>query len=175
MMTEEHKRKIGEANRISKKGKKLSESHKRNIRLSALGRPHPHKGHKKSEEEKDKIRKLKILYYDKIGRITDVSRSLRMSSLYLNWRSSVFTRDNYTCVFCGYKGKELNADHIVPFSKIINQFKEETGLSSEELRISLLSHEPLWDLNNGRTLCIKCHKSTETYGLNAKKKQVVVK
>lgn len=24
--------------------------------------------------------------------------------------------------------------------------------------------EELWDLNNGRTLCIDCHKKTETWG-----------
>lgn len=27
----------------------------------------------------------------------------------------------------------------------------------------------LWDINNGRTLCVDCHKKTETYGHKTKK------
>lgn len=29
----------------------------------------------------------------------------------------VFKRDGYTCQYCGAKGKKLEADHIIPFSK----------------------------------------------------------
>jgi hypothetical protein len=30
---------------------------------------------------------------------------------------NVFERDNYVCQYCGAKGKQLECDHIVPFSK----------------------------------------------------------
>jgi len=33
-------------------------------------------------------------------------------------------------------------------------------LSKEEA----LSCDELWNINNGRTLCIGCHKKTDTYG-----------
>jgi uncharacterized protein YlzI (FlbEa/FlbD family) len=66
-----------------------------------------------------------------------------------NWRESVFKRDNYTCQNCGernHKGNgktvTLNADHIKPWSLF------------PELR---------WVLSNGRTLCLLCHKKTDTY------------
>lgn len=71
----------------------------------------------------------------------DMKRRNRIE--YLNWRKSVFSRDNYTCVFCGVRGGKLEADHIKPF------------LFYPELEI---------EVSNGRTLCKECHKKTETYG-----------
>ena len=59
------------------------------------------------------------------------------------WRKSVFERDDYTCQFCGIRGAELNADHIKPYHEF------------PELRS---------DVSNGRTLCVSCHKKTDTYG-----------
>lgn len=55
---------------------------------------------------------------------------------YQDWRSKVFERDDYTCKRCGYRGGELNAHHIKPYK---NNKKERL------------------DLNNGITLCKKCH------------------
>lgn len=76
------------------------------------------------------------------GGITPLNVSIRMSIEYKNWRKSVFARDNYKCVWCGAGGK-LNADHIKPFAYF------------PELRLKL---------ENGRTLCVDCHKQTDTFG-----------
>ena len=62
------------------------------------------------------------------------------------WRLEVFKRDDYTCQICGQRGGKLNADHIKSYHAHI------------DIR---------WDLDNGRTLCIKCHKQTPTYGKNS--------
>lgn len=77
------------------------------------------------------------------GGKTNPNLILRSSREYNIWRSTVFIRDNYTCQFCLKRGGKLQADHIRPFRLF------------PELRL---------DINNGRTLCITCHRKTPTYG-----------
>lgn len=64
------------------------------------------------------------------------------------WRKAIFERDKYTCQICEKVGGNLQADHILPYA------------SFPEYR---------WDLNNGRTLCIDCHKNTDTYARKVKR------
>lgn len=62
----------------------------------------------------------------------------REYSEYWNFRKKVYERDNYTCQCCGdNKGGNLNAHHIENYS------------DNEKKRT---------DINNGITLCDKCHK-----------------
>jgi 5-methylcytosine-specific restriction endonuclease McrA len=57
-------------------------------------------------------------------------------------RVKIFERDNYICQLCFKRGGKLQADHIKPFAFF------------PKLRFIL---------SNGRTLCINCHKTTDTY------------
>lgn len=87
------------------------------------------------------------------GGITPINTQIRQSQKYKDWRTKVFTRDNYTCVSCnsknGYgKSIKLEADHIKPFAYF------------PELR---------FELSNGRTLCNGCHKLTDSYMGRARK------
>jgi HNH endonuclease len=77
------------------------------------------------------------------GRKSKEREIFKKTPAYIAWRRAVFERDNYTCVFCGIRGVELQADHIKPYSLY------------PDLRV---------ELSNGRTLCKPCHKSTPTYG-----------
>lgn len=65
---------------------------------------------------------------------------------YRSWRLSVFERDNFTCQECGQRGGKLHADHIKPYATHV------------KLR---------YEITNGRTLCISCHRKTPTFGTKA--------
>lgn len=87
-------------------------------------------------------------------------KKIRISNHYKRWRFAVFSRDNFSCVFCS-KSQRIQADHIKPFSIIMTEF-EITTLDEA------LNCAEMWDINNGRTLCEECHKQTPTYGAKAK-------
>lgn len=75
--------------------------------------------------------------------LTSMQKKLRTSLCYKEWRTAVFERDSYTCQVCSERGTQLNADHIKRFADY------------PDLR---------FDISNGRTLCVSCHKKTPTYG-----------
>lgn len=160
--------------RNSKKGKKMSDEMKEKCRKRMLGC-------KMSEKTKLKMsiarigRKMSIASRKKLsdakrgekshlwkGGINTLKISIRGCFKYRMWRSDVFTRDNFTCTICGKRGYGLNADHIKPFSSILYNNKIKT---IEEAEVC----EELWNINNGRTLCVECHRKTETYGGTKKK------
>lgn len=80
------------------------------------------------------------------GGVSTENMLIRRSYEYKQWRTSVFKRDGYKCTICGSTKDRLNADHIKPFS------------THKDLRFSI---------GNGRTLCIPCHRKTDTYGTKA--------
>jgi len=88
------------------------------------------------------------------GGVTKLQEQIRKCSKYRQWRCDVFERDNYTCQNCGDRntiGKKLiiNADHIKQFAFY------------PELR---------FDIGNGRTLCVPCHRNTDTFACNVDKR-----
>lgn len=95
------------------------------------------------------------------GGITPLTKQIRQSFEYKQWRNKVFERDNYICIWCGKRG-DINADHIIPFSIILSSLILEQGL--ENLYKKALKYRIFWDVGNGRTLCIDCHKGTDTFG-----------
>lgn len=121
--TEEHKKKIGQSNKITYSSVEL-------------------------RKKMSDIQKGDKSYWWK-GGITDSLIQIRNGLDYKLWRESVYKRDDYTCVFCGERGGELNADHIKSFALY------------PELRFAI---------DNGRTLCVECHRKTDTFGGKSKSK-----
>lgn len=134
------------------------------------------KGKKLSEEHKKKIGQANKLFYSNIEVRKEISKRmskrnkevfsdsliglnkiLRHRLEYRQWRTAVYERDNYTCQECNIKGGELNADHIISFSVLLYRYLIKTVEDALECK-------ELWNIDNGRTLCLECHKLTDTYG-----------
>lgn len=122
--------------KANRKGRTVAHSQetKRKISLS-------HKGKKMSLESRKKLSESlkgsKSHFWR--GGVSSVNKIIRSSLEYKIWRKSIFERDNYTCIWCGKHGGDLNADHIKPFAYF------------PELRFAI---------DNGRTLCVPCHRTT---------------
>lgn len=149
VLTPEWRKKIGDAQRGTKK-KPLSDETKAKLRAINLGK-------KLSKETKQKITRSLIGKFagekhpNWKGGITPMNERIRKSGEYRLWRTAVFERDNYTCIWCGARSGRgvavyLEADHIKAFAYF------------PELRFAI---------DNGRTLCKPCHKTTQNYGLHA--------
>lgn len=73
------------------------------------------------------------------GGVTSSRKCAMSTTEYKQWRQEVFERDDYTCVLCGVRGGNLEADHIKPWAYY------------PAIR---------YELSNGRTLCLPCHRAT---------------
>jgi len=72
------------------------------------------------------------------GGITPENHKIRNSLEMKLWREAVLARDNWICQKCSQRGGSLKTHHIFNFASYI------------DLR---------FDINNGITLCDKCHKA----------------
>lgn len=106
------------------------------------------KGIKRSEEWKEKHRGKNHGRWK--GGITSLVRRIRNSYKYRQWRSDVFTRDDFTCQECGRRGGCLHAHHKEAFADIM----EFNDIKTYE---QAMNCEELWNVNNGITYCKKYH------------------
>jgi hypothetical protein len=100
------------------------------------------------------------------GGVTPLNSMIRHCDKYFEWVNSVFTRDDFTCQECGVRGSYLEAHHEKRFSKIMDEFLFEYNQFSpiedrETLFRLAMKYKPFWDLENGKTMCSKCHNETK--------------
>ena len=165
IVSQEERRKISERQKGEKNhmfGIKLSEERKEKARsykhtedvkkriskalTKRKGENHPLYGKEVSLETRKK-KSLSMMGKNSKGGVTTINLKIRNSLEMRLWREAIFKRDNWTCVFCYKRGCKLNADHIKRFSDY------------PELRFAI---------DNGRTLCVPCHRKTDTYGSKRK-------
>lgn len=94
------------------------------------------------------------------GGITKLNQKLRHCIEYKNWIKKIFERDNWICQKCGVRGGNLEAHHLKKFSDIVKQNKITSYKKAQKCK-------ELWNLDNGITLCLKCHNKTKS-SLNVK-------
>ena len=88
------------------------------------------------------------------GGKTPENQRIRNSSEFALWRKSIFSIDNFICQKCDESGGILNAHHINNFADF------------PELRLNL---------DNGITLCKKCHKKFHSkYGIKNNTKEQII-
>ena len=132
--TDEHRKNIANSKKGISKIYRSEETRLRSISKLKIG---PWKGKSRPEITGEKH------YLWKGGKCRTERHSLMQKAEYTSWRRSVFERDLFTCQHCKVKGGRLEADHIKPWASF-----------------PLLRYE----ISNGRTLCVSCHRKTPTWG-----------
>jgi hypothetical protein len=85
------------------------------------------------------------------GGKTPLLVNIRNSPKGVEWRNAVFAKDDFTCQKCGDgQGGNLNAHHHDRLSDMVARY----GITNLE---EAYACEPLWNLDNGITLCETCH------------------
>jgi len=100
------------------------------------------------------------------GGISDLRVLIRGLIEYKAWRTVILARDEFSCQKCNAK-RNLRVHHKRSFAKILHEFlKEYNQFSPFEDKIILvriaINYKPFWNINNGQTLCERCHKVLET-------------
>ncbi len=159
--SEEHKRKISESQKAlgerhwAKKPETIKKRVAARAALKRAGWVDPKKGRKRP----DITGKNHYLWNGK----TPLYEQIRKCLEYRNWRSFVFERDNYTCTTCGESGVYIHADHIKQFAFVISENNIKTFEEALECK-------ELWDVKNGRTLCVPCHRRIPVYTYDGTRK-----
>lgn len=139
--------------KLSRVGKKHTAASKKKIgaRYYPTGKDHPLHGVQRFGSSNPCWR----------GGCRSLNVGVRALQRYVDWRTAVFSRDNFTCVLCGdSSGGNLHADHIIPLCHLLRKYGIRSTAEADLL-------DDLWDVSNGRTLCKACHKTTDTFGAKA--------
>jgi hypothetical protein len=152
--------------RESHLGNKMSEATKSKMAIAHMGKPSNAIGKhwklsKKNKLNQSRANRKRIIDGNHnwwMGGVSKINNLIRNMPEYIQWRSNIFKRDDWTCKTCNVRGrKELHAHHIKSFVSIIRQNKIKTVSHARKCK-------ELWDEKNGITLCMDCHKLTDNYG-----------
>lgn len=146
------------------KGKEFSKETREKLRISHIGF-HPSRITREKLSEAHRGEKCNFWK----GGIDKLSNKIRKNFKYNQWRFDIFTRDNYICQECGDdNGGNLEAHHKKAFAILLKEFLQEYDqfslIENKETLVRLaMKWKLLWDINNGKTLCEKCHEKTKSY------------
>jgi len=78
--------------------------------------------------------------------------AIRKCFKYKEWHKQILLRDNFTCILCQRRGGKLEVDH---YPKMFNEIIKENQILNIEKALKCII---LWETENGRTLCVDCHR-----------------
>lgn len=81
-------------------------------------------------------------------------RGIRDQSIYAEFRLSILKRDSYTCQLCGDRNRKGRGSRI--------------ALEVDHIEPVCVAPDRILDPTNARTLCVSCHRRTETFGTKVK-------
>lgn len=87
------------------------------------------------------------------GRETRTATPIRRTGRYKRWIKAVFERDSYTCQNCGQIGGELHPHHIKRLADLVEDYINKNNILN-------VDDSCFYDIDNGITLCKKCHRKT---------------
>lgn len=178
--SDETKKKIADGNRgkiMSEEAKNkisISQQSEKNFMRGLTGEKHPFFGKHHSPESKAKMGlarlgvkpanagkpgKRGVESNNWRGGMTSIRKTIRESFKHHEWRKKCFERDSYICQDCGVKGANLNVHHKKPFVKLLREAVQASPLFN--FFDAAMAYEPLWDIDNGKTLCVDCHNSAK--------------
>jgi len=92
------------------------------------------------------------------GGVTPIRQIIRESFKYKEWVQKNLIRDDFTCQKCNIIGGKLQVHHYKKsFSILIAEAMQNLPLLS--IYDACMLYTPFWDVRNGQTLCLKCHKA----------------
>jgi hypothetical protein len=147
-------RSLSASQSIWRKGFPKSLEHRRKLSIAKTGKPAP----KPPGFGVHLSRRMRGAVGDKHpcwrGGSEPLRNAIRRWAEYIEWRTAVFLRDDYTCQECGCRGGALEAHHRETVNSILRRF----SVKSREEALDCIR---LWDRNNGITVCSSCHPKVE--------------
>jgi 5-methylcytosine-specific restriction endonuclease McrA len=134
-----------------------------------------HVGMKFSEDSKRKMsesmKRTKCHAGKRNGRWIDgrnpLRHAIRHLDEYYTWVNIILKRDNFTCQYCDRKFSKSNLDvhHLIPFKTLLTLFlnrNKDLDIKKDYFKLIDLVKvdKQMFDIDNGITLCKKCHHTT---------------
>ncbi len=96
------------------------------------------------------------------GGITDTKNLIRGGTKNLQWRTSIFKRDNYRSIISGVNTRDLQCHHITPFSIIMRSSLTKHKILTESMKnLAIYNDDRFYDLNNGLCVTTEEHQKIE--------------